>query len=353
MKKLLLAIAAAIMIFGATALADTYNNSAFIGSWLSSGATENDYGELTLDYIDSSIFNCHFVYKKASRPTNIYYTVYQGVMNDTYGTARFSVSNDDVQNYAFGTMELHLYDGQIKVNLLLDSQILMYEGFLNPQQGFDAHSSAYNYDVSIELNGEKLNLDPAPIVIRNRTYVPVRGVFEACGINVFWDDYRTSAGQNQSITFTRDDIIAKISRLGISEGFGSWGMDVWSGEGASTESEPKFGVEISDIQPIIIGTSSYMPLRAIVETFGVDVNWDDASRTVKLSCDTNIPTKKTREETDAVEDFLPDPAFALIKDAHPNAQLAGGPYFTVDKKYYIFTDAGQKITVYSDNTVSE
>ena len=351
MKKLLFTVAALIMLFAAPASADTFNNSAFIGTWLSSGATDDDFGELTLDFIDSSVFNCHFVYKKAARPTNIYYTIYQGVMNDTYGTARFSVSNDDVENYAFGTMELYLHNGQVRVKMLLDKGILMYEGWLNPQMEFEPFTSAYNYNVSIELNGEPLVLDPAPIIIRNRTYVPVRGVFEACGINVFWDDYKNTKGQNQSITFTRDDIISKIGRLGISEGFSPWSMNVWSGADATTENEPLFGVDISDIQPIIINNSSYMPLRAIVETFGVNVNWIDETRTVELSCDTQIATKKTREETDRVEDFSKDAAYEIIKETNPDAKADVNPYFTVERKYYVFDDNGTKIKVFSDNTV--
>lgn len=353
MKKLIITLfaAASLMLCGASVSADTYNNSAFIGTWLSSGATENEYGKLTMDYCDSDIFNCRFEYKKASRPTNIYYTMYQGVILDTFGTARFTVSNDDVQNYATGTAELWLYSSQVRIKLTLDNGILMYDGWLNPQTNFDPYVSSYNSDVSINLNNEPLELDKDLIVLRDHTYVPIRGVFETCGINVFWDEYTDSGKQVQAITMTRDDIIVKLERKKASEnGYLPWQMNVWSGVDVNTEAEPKFGVEIEDIQPVIINNTSYMPLRAIAETFGVNVDWNGEERLVSLSCITDIATKKTREETNQIEDFLPESAFAYISTEHPNAKSNEVPFFTVSRKYYTFDDDGTTITVFNDGT---
>ena len=351
MKKIILALFAAVslMLCGMSASADTYNNSAFIGTWLSSGATAEEYGKLTIDYCDSDIFNCRFEYKKPSRPTNLYYTLYQGVMSDTYGTARFTVSNDTSKDYAAGTAELLLYSSQVRIKLTLDNGTLMYDGWMNPQTGFNPNVSSYNSDVSINLNDSPMELDNNLIVLRDHTYVPIRGVFEACGINVFWDEYTASEKQTQSITMTRDDIIVKLERKKNSNGYLPWEMNVWSGIDVNTEAEPRFGVDISDIQPVIINNTSYMPLRAIAETFGVNVDWDGEKRVVKLSC-TDVNTKMTREETNQIEDFLPEQAFAYISGEYPEAKTNNIPYFTVQRKYYIFDNNGTKVTVFNDGT---
>ena len=48
-------------------------------------------------------------------------------------------------------------------------------------------------DINVYLNGSRLSFDRQPVIVNDRTYVPVRGIFEAIGMEVEWDDESKTA----------------------------------------------------------------------------------------------------------------------------------------------------------------
>jgi len=52
---------------------------------------------------------------------------------------------------------------------------------------FSCVSFAEN-EIKIILNGTKLKMDQAPIIVEGRTLVPLRAIFEGLGAKVEWDD---------------------------------------------------------------------------------------------------------------------------------------------------------------------
>ena len=68
-------------------------------------------------------------------------------------------------------------------------------------------SMAYEEEVdySVVFNGEKLVFDQDPINVNDRVLVPMRGIFEAYGADVEWDEV------NRIVTATTDDTVIELT----------------------------------------------------------------------------------------------------------------------------------------------
>ena len=112
------------------------------------------------------------------------------------------------------------------------------------------------------VNGQTQEIDPGigtvPVVVDDRTLLPVRAVVEAIGGEVSWDtDTRTvslSYGEN-TIVLTIDSTTAYLN-----------------GEERTL-----------DTTPVIINDRTMLPIRFIAEGFGFDVEWEQSTQTVTIS----------------------------------------------------------------------
>ena len=114
-------------------------------------------------------------------------------------------------------------------------------------------------DVSVKLDGKTLAFEQPPVIIEGRTLVPLRAIFEALGATVEWD------GATKTVTSSKGDVTVKLAI----------GSNVLYKNGE--------GVEL-DVPAQIVGAGYTMvPARAVAESFGVEVGWDDATKTVLLT----------------------------------------------------------------------
>ena len=98
-----------------------------------------------------------------------------------------------------------------------------------------------------------------PVLRNGRTLVPLRGIFEALGAIVNWDE------NSQTVTVSREGI--KILTITI---------------GCRTAT--KNGAEIFlDVPAELINNRTMVPLRFVSETLGAKVDWDVSSNTVLIS----------------------------------------------------------------------
>jgi len=110
--------------------------------------------------------------------------------------------------------------------------------------------------VTIQLNGNTLNLNPAPIERAGRVFVPLRGVFENMGASVVY-----SAGSINA-TGRGHTVSLKIgSQQAVVDG----------------------QTQTVDVAPFIIGASTYVPLRFVSQALGATVNWDNSNRVVAIN----------------------------------------------------------------------
>lgn len=100
----------------------------------------------------------------------------------------------------------------------------------------------------IMVNGEKTNLDVAPIIINGRTLVPVRFITESMGATVEWDD------KTGTVTITHDGKVLKLR------------------EDPTNPTAPT----------MIRNSRMLVPVRYISEQFGANVMWSQSSQTVYI-----------------------------------------------------------------------
>ena len=117
--------------------------------------------------------------------------------------------------------------------------------------------------VSVSLKGEMLDFaDAEPMMVNDRTMVPMRFIFEKLGATIWYDD------ANQTVfAFTQEDTM--VMQIGSNRLF--------------INDEP---VEL-DVPPMLVpvegGDRTMVPLRAVSESFGLKVEWNDETATVIIT----------------------------------------------------------------------
>ena len=114
-----------------------------------------------------------------------------------------------------------------------------------------------NTPIAVRLNGQYILFDTPPVNIDGRVLVPLRAIFEALGAYPNWN------GATQTVSATRDDITVALQI------------------GNHTLMRNGQSIPI-DVAPRIIDSRTLVPVRAIVEAFGVYARWDSDTQTVVL-----------------------------------------------------------------------
>ena len=115
-------------------------------------------------------------------------------------------------------------------------------------------------NIKVILDGKTISFDVQPQIINDRTMVPLRAIFEAIGASVDWN------GNTKTIS-------AYKVNTAISLTINSNTMWV------------DFTQITLDVSPCIINDRTLVPLRAISEAFGTEVEWNGSTRTVNMYSD--------------------------------------------------------------------
>lgn len=115
--------------------------------------------------------------------------------------------------------------------------------------------------LKLVIDGQQVASDMTPIISNGRTLVPIRVVSEKLGASVTWNE------QNKTVTIVkggRSVILRVDNRL------------VDYTEGLTTYS-------LSDVAPQITNSRTLVPLRLVGNALGVQVQWNDSTRTVQVN----------------------------------------------------------------------
>jgi len=147
--------------------------------------------------------------------------------------------------------------------------------------------------IAVVLDGSTLNFDVPARIINDRAMVPYRGIAEAMGAEVIWNEVQQSVAMflnnSYAIMFVDDPQMH----------FGQFSLDTAGDVVFDSETELWL-----DSPPVIISDRTFVPLRAISESLGVDVNWDPVTFTVSMN--TPSPPQPTPTPTILVGN---DPSF--------------------------------------------
>lgn len=113
------------------------------------------------------------------------------------------------------------------------------------------------------VNGEDKPIDESgevfPIIVNNRTLLPLRKVAEEFGAEVNW-----IGGENGEINIK----------------YGEYDLTLWIGQ----EYIMSNGISVTiDSAPVILEGRTYLPIKFIADEFGWNVDWNDNEKTVTLS----------------------------------------------------------------------
>lgn len=119
-------------------------------------------------------------------------------------------------------------------------------------------------DIAVKVDGRTVTFreDPKPIILNDRTYVPVRRVLEQMGAKVSWD------GEKRTVTVTSPDNIKKVVLT-----IDSPEISVYT---FTSVLHADLETVVSDVSPIILNDRTMLPIRVIATALGADVSWDES-----------------------------------------------------------------------------
>lgn len=144
-----------------------------------------------------------------------------------------------------------------------------------------------NYNLTVRFNGEakllgNVNGDQVyPITYGGTTYVPVRAISNLLGLKVTWLQERrivklSDSNDTKPIT-VKPDTPKKSGMEAIQPTIDPSIRVIYNGE----EQEMKT-VKGETVYPMLIGGTTYLPIRAVGDMLGLEIGWEQATQTVTL-----------------------------------------------------------------------
>ncbi len=133
-------------------------------------------------------------------------------------------------------------------------------------------SVSANQPINVYINNEKIDFDVEPILMNDRTLVPM-DILVNLGAYGYWDDNTITAFKG------RKHIVVTIDSLLM-------------------DAAPQ-PVQL-DTPAVIVDGTTMIPLRAVAEALGCEVLWDDATRSVNIHADDYIDYTQQTETQEIV-----------------------------------------------------
>ncbi len=108
------------------------------------------------------------------------------------------------------------------------------------------------------VNGQAQALDSAPVIVNDRTLVPIRAIIEAMGGTVLWEQSTSTA----VLTYGADEIRLTVNSL---------------------EAYVNNEANQLDVAPAIINDRTMLPIRFIAEKFNFNVEWNNDTQKITIT----------------------------------------------------------------------
>lgn len=135
---------------------------------------------------------------------------------------------------------------------------------------------AKSNDITVTYDGEKISFDVQPEIVDGRVMVPMRTIFETFGAKVKWDsDTQTITAKKKSKTIQ---------------------MTIGSSDMIKNNETYSF-----DVSPIIEDGRTLVPIRAISDMLGLDVEWNEKNNTVTITTPQDDEDESWKNNTGTVD----------------------------------------------------
>ena len=114
------------------------------------------------------------------------------------------------------------------------------------------------FEITVLLDGRRLEFDVPPRIVNSRTMVPLRAIFEELGASIVWDNI------TKTVTAIKDDTVIVLTVGDASPTINGQGVPV-------------------DQPMIAVSGRTLVPLRFVAEAFDVKVDWNPATWTVTIT----------------------------------------------------------------------
>ena len=135
---------------------------------------------------------------------------------------------------------------------------------------------AKSNDITVTYDGENISFDVQPEIVDDRVMVPMRTIFETFGAKVKWDsDTQTITAKKKSKTIQ---------------------MTIGSSDMIKNDETYSF-----DVSPIIEDGRTLVPIRAISDMLGLDVEWNEKNNTVTITTPQDDEDESWKNKTGTVD----------------------------------------------------
>lgn len=182
-------------------------------------------------------------------------------------------------------------------------------------------------NVTVIVNGNTVGMENAPVIENNRTLVPFRSVLEAMGAQVDWD------ANTKTVTCT-------LGEKTVSVQIGGDNML------ANGETLPL------DVPAKVIDSRTYVPLRAISEGLGAQVDWDNDTKTVSIVSAEAEEETPTLDESVQSDDGTEGIAYTMTEYSNPITS-GNKPIMSVSADYPVFSGNGRAAARFNSYIASD
>ena len=124
-------------------------------------------------------------------------------------------------------------------------------------------ASAADDNITVIVDGTEIEFDVSPIIVNQRTMVPMRAIFEFLGADVEWiPEENAVRATNKTL-----ELYLQIGNMEM----------IVNGQSSTL-----------DVAPFVMNDRTLVPLRAVSEAFSAIVGWEDSTSTVTI----NTPNEK-------------------------------------------------------------
>lgn len=161
-------------------------------------------------------------------------------------------------------------------------------------------STSSSKPITVILNGKTMSFEVPPMIENGRTLVPLRAIFEAMGATVEWNESTKTAIARKG----SDTVVVPLNSI----------KPTVNGKFYTLETPAK-----------IVQNRTLAPLRFVAEAFGGEVDWNDSSKTIKITAsgngDTDRPSAVTARAQDVYVREQPSGSASALCTVHPGEKL--------------------------------